>query len=360
MADLPGNQSSLDIKIVDPVTGVAANVVLEDGVNKLGVSKKVEVDSLSGRQESATNYFSMTDVADNDTVRIEIDATDASPALDKTFTVTGGEDKFQFAARIVLELNQDFVDFQPYFRAIQVDDNAIVFIVAKTIAEAGSNETFDSFRVTTTGTVTAQRGFDNFIRQSSVVQASLSTKDPRLAIFGISGTVESKDASVEGLYIQKPYNGVSTVVDLNVDGSVTPQVFTFPMDNLDDLFITELKIFGRDNGIQFGNKFLANNQPLASGILVEIKTDNNLVTLPPIKTTDDFDDVFSFGGSNFDIYFPSGDDKFTARFLSSAFPLRRSGTFGAGNDDFIRITIRDNLTSVSYLQSIVAGFRQEA
>ena len=85
-----------------------------------------------------------------------------------------------------------------------------------------------------------------------------------------------------------------------------------------------------------------------------------MVQLPPIKTTDDFDDVFSFGGSNFDVYFASGEDKFSARFLSSAYPLRRSGTFGAGNDDYIKITIRDNLSSINYLQAIVEGFRQEA
>ncbi len=148
------------------------------------------------------------------------------------------------------------------------------------------------------------------------------------------------------------------MVDLNVDGSTTPVVFTFPMDSLDDYFVSEIKFFGRDNGIQFSS-FLG-RQPLQNGILVEVKTNNNMVMLPPIKTTDDFDDVFSFGGSNFDVYFAAGEDKFTARFLSSAFPLRRSGTFGVGNDDYIKITIRDNLTAVNYLQCIVEGFRQEA
>lgn len=357
MADIPTSQRSDIMRITGGDELYQADVILEDGIRKIATTKKVEVDSLSGRQQSATNYIIIDDaVSDGQTLTINISATEAVPSFSDTFTVTGGEDRYQFAARVVLELNQDFTGFQPYYRAIQVDDNSIIFIIAKTIAEAGENSAVDSFTIS--GTVSAQRAFDNLVRRTSVVQASQSTSDPRLAVFGIEGTVESRDASVEGLFVQQPYNTTPGVVDLNVDGTVN-QVFTFPMDSLDDLFITEIKFYGRDNGIQFSN-FLGQNGSLTNGILVEIKTDNNLVTLPPIKTTDDFDDVFSFGGSNFDIYFASGDDKFTARFLSSAFPLRRSGTFGAGNDDFIRITIRDNLTNVSYLQSIVEGFRQEA
>lgn len=356
-----GWRNLFNTKILGRDEQYQADVILEDGIYKLATTKKVNVESLSGVQEAASNYFFFEDVTVGDTLRIEIDATDASPALDKTFTVLVGENRFTFTSRVVLELNQDFVDFQPYFKATQVKDNSIIFIEAKTIAEAGSNPVQNSFRVSGTGTIalTLQRAFDDFIKRTSVIQASKSSRDPRLAIFGIEGTVESRDASVEGLFVLKPYNATPGVVDLNVNGSGTPQVFTFPMDSLDDIFITEIKFFGRDNGIQFSN-FLGINGALTNGILVEIKTDNKLIQLPPIKTTDDFDDVFSFGGSNFDVYFASGADKFTARFLSSAFPLRRAGTFGVGSDDYIRITIRDNLSTVTYLQAVVAGFRQEA
>ena len=358
MADLDRNkQATQAVRITGGDEVYNADVILEDGIRKLATSKKVEVDSLSGRQLNATNYFFVNSVADGQTLRLEIDATEFAPAIDETFTVGVGETKIEFITRIILELNQDFANFQPYYRALDIDDNAAVYIISKGVGEAGENKTLDSFRVT--GTVDSTRAFDNFVRQTSVIQASQSTSDPRLGIFGISGTVESRDASVEGLFIKKPFNGVETAVDLNVDGSVTPQVFTFPMDLLDDLFIAEIKFFGRDNGISFSN-FLGQNGQLSNGILVEIKTDNNMIQLPPIKTTDDFDDVWSFGGSNFDVYFASGADKFTARFLSSAFPLRRTESFGIGNDDYIKITIQDNLTTISYLQAIVAGFRQEA
>lgn len=359
MADLDRNsQASQSTTITGGDELYKCDVILEDGLKKLAVSKLVQVDSLSGKQLNAGNYFFVNSVTNGQNLRIEIDATEYAPALDKTFTVNIGETKKQFTDRIILELNQDFVNFQPYYKALDIDDNPAVYIVSKAVGEAGEKTAPNSFRIS--GTVTFLLAYDNLERRGIVIQASQSTSDPRLGIFGISGTVESRDASVEGLFIQKPYNVTAGVVNLNVDGSVTPKVFTFPMDLLDDFFITEIKFFGRDNGIQFGNRFLGNNTPLTNGILIEIKTDNKMIELPPIKTTDDFDDVWSFGGSNFDIYFASGADKFTARFLSSAYPLRRSGTFGSGNDDYIKITIRDNLTSIDYLQAIVAGFRQEA
>jgi hypothetical protein len=360
MGDLTHKESSDTTRIVGSDEVYAADVVLEDGIRKLATTKKVQVDSLSGQQLNATNYFFVDSVADGQTLRIEIDVTDFAPALDETFTVNVGETAKEFTDRIILELNQDFTNFQPYYKALDIDDNPSVYIISKAVGEAGENGAINSFRVT--GTVTLVNGvpaFDNFLRRGTLIQASQSTTDPRLGVFGISGTVESRDASVEGLFVQQPYDTVPANIDLNINGSGAPVVFTFPMDAIDDLFITEIKFFGRDNGIQFSN-FLGINGSITNGILVEIKTDNNVVMLPPIRTTDDFDDKFAFGGSNFDVYFASGDDKFSARFIASAFPLRRSGAFGAGNDDYIKITVQDNITSVNYLQCIVEGFRQEA
>lgn len=365
MGDLTHKQASGTTRIVGSDEVYAADVVLEDGIRKLATTKKVSVESLSGVQEAASNYFSFEDVSTGDTLRLEIDFTDASPNFDKTFTVLVGENRFSFAARVVLELNQDFINFQPYFKATQVKDNSIIFIEAKTIAEAGSNVVQNSFRVTGSGTIAAtlQRAFDDFIKRTSVIQASKSARDPRLAIFGIEGTVESRDASVEGLYVVQPYRDSNTsLIDMNIDADAGSgfKTFTFPMDTLNDIFVTEIRFFGKGNGIQFGS-FLNLNSSLTNGILVEIKTDNNLITLPSIKTTEDFADKFAFGGGdNFQLYIQSGADKFLASFLASAFPLRRTGTFGSGNDDYIKITIRDDIDQVSQLQAVVVGFLQEA
>ena len=335
-----------------------ADVVLEDGIRKLATTKKVNVESLSGVGESASNYFFIDSVADGQTLIIDIVATEGAPAYSGTFTVNAGETKLEFTTRVILELNQDFLNFQPYYRALDIDDNAAIFIIAKTIGEAGEAKSIDDFNVT--GTVPSQRGFDNLERRSATIQASYSTKDPRLGVFGISGTVESKDASVEGLVVIQPFtNGDPANIEMAINGGGGTE-FTFPMDALDDYFISEVRFFGLANGIQF-TKFLGLNQALSNGIEVEIKTNNQILTLPLIKTTEDFADKFAFGGGdNFQLYIQSGADKFLASFIAASFPLRRVGTYGAGNDDYIKIRINDNLSSIIELQAAVVGFRQEA
>lgn len=340
-----------------------ADVIFEDGLYKLATDKKVQVESLAGVQLTAANFFGWDGVSDGDTLTLEIDATDSTPFFSRTFTVNVGETDVQFAQRVALELNQDFVDFQPNFRAVQVKDNSILWIESKFVGETGENDTIDSFRVTGTGTITATlyRNWDDFIRRTSTIQASKSSVDPRVGIFGIEGTVESRSADVSGLFVLQPYrNNTPTQIQMNINAATTDQVFTFPMDALDDLFISEIRFFGLGNGIQFQN-FLSLNSPITDGILIQIKTDNNLVTFPVIRRTEDFADKFAFGGGdNFQLYIQSGADKFLASFLSAPFPLRRSGTFGPGNDDYIRIIIRDNLSQITQLQAAIVGVRREA
>lgn len=341
-----------------------ASVILEDGIYKLATTKKVNIESLSASIPNATNYIEFEEVAVGDTLTITIQATDLSPLYTATKTVQAGEDRFSFTDRIILEFNQDFTNFQPYFKASKVKDNSIIFFEAKNIGEAGENLNVDAFTATGTGTIalTLQRAFDNWERRSAVIQASKSSTDPRLGIFGIQGTVENRDASVDGLLVIQPYrNNDPDQIEMNINPN-GDQVYTFPMDALDDYFISEIRIFALDSGIQF-QKFLGRNSAASAGIKIDIKTDNNLVTLPLIKTTEDFADKFSFGGGdNFQLYIQSGSDKMLASFVTPSFPLRRSGTFGVGNDDYIRITIQnaDNFQQVTELQAAVVGYRREA
>ena len=365
MADLDRNtQASSTVCITGGDEIYKADVILEDGIRKLATTKKVNIESLSAAGPNASNYVVFEEVSTGDTLTITIQATDTSPLFTTTKTVQAGEDRFSFTDRLLLELNQDFVNFQPYFKVSKVKDNSILFFEAKNIGEAGENLAIDSFTATGTGTIalTVQRAFDNWERRSAVIQASKSSDDPRLGIFGISGTVENRDASVNGLIVIQPYrNNDPLQINMNIN-PVGDQIFTFPMDQLDDIFVSEIRFFSLDSGIQFGN-FLGRNSALGAGIRIDIKTDNNMVTLPLIRTTEDFADKFSFGGGdNFSLYIQSGADKMLASFVTPSFPLRRAGTFGAGNDDYIRITIQDadNLQQVSTLQAAVVGTRREA
>ena len=365
MADLDrNNQASSLTQITGGDELYKADVILEDGIRKLATTKKVNIESLSAASPNASNYIEFEETAVGDTLTIAIQVTDTTPLWTTTKTVAIGEDRFSFTDRIILELNQDFINFQPYFKVSKVKDNSILFFEAKNNAEAGENLAVDAFTATGTGTIalTVQRAFDNWERRSAIIQASKSATDPRLGIFGISGTVENRDASVNGLVITQPFrNGDPLQIDMNID-PVGDQIFTFPMDSLDDFFITEIRFFSLDSGIQFGN-FLGRNSPLVAGIKIEIKTDNHMVALPLLKTTEDFADKFSFGGGdNFSLYIQSGADKMLASFVTPSFPLRRAGTFGTGEDDYIKITIQDadNLQQVGTLQALVVGTRREA
>jgi hypothetical protein len=362
--DLNQKESSITTRIVGHDEVYAADVILEDGIRKLATTKKVNIESLSAASPNASNYLVFEEVADGDTLTITIQATDTSPLYTTTKTVSVGENRFEFTDRIILEMNQDFTNFQPYFKVSKVKDNSILFFEAKNNAEAGENLAQEAFTTSATGTLalTLVRAFDNWERRSAVIQASKSATDPRLGIFGISGTVENRDASVNGLLVVQPYrNNDMLQIEMNINPT-GDQVFTFPMDALDDYFITEIRFFALDSNISFG-KFLGRNASLSAGIKVEIKTDNSIVTLPLIKNTEDFADKFAFGGGdNFSLYIQSGADKVLASFLTPSFPLRREGTFGIGNDDYIRITIQDadNLSQIAQLQAAIVGTRREA
>lgn len=336
------------------------DVVLEDGVKKLVTTTTVKVESLNGFDDLADNWIYVNDAPVGSTLRILISATAGAPALDKTFTVLAGEDRYSFSQRVIVELNNDFVNFYPYYKAVRVKDNSILHISSKFFGEYGENTAAGSFSVIVTGGLSAYVAFDDFIRRGKVVGLSRSEDDPRYGILGISGEVASRSGDIGGLFVTQPKNLGS--VSLLVDGT-TPKVFTFPMFATDDIYIREIRFFGKGNGIKFGQFLSKAGGGLSNGIRVEIKTDNKYVELPRLKLTEDFKDKFAFGsGDNFQLYIQSGGDSFSAVFISeSPFPLRKAGAFGVGADDYIKITIEDNIVSgITSLESLCFGYTREA
>jgi hypothetical protein len=166
------------------------------------------------------------------------------------------------------------------------------------------------------------------------------------------GLVEIVITPVEKLFEEDAANGTNV---MTVDGSVTPVVFTIPSQANFDLFVGEIRFHGRDNGIKFG-KFLGLNVELANGIDIDIKTDDTMNILPTIHSTDDFKARHSSVGG-FDLDVQAGGDHFLAArtFGERTVPvIRATGTFGT--DDYINITVNDDLTSVSDLYCTVFGF----
>ena len=142
-----------------------------------------------------------------------------------------------------------------------------------------------------------------------------------------------------------------------MDGSSTPVVFTIPLASDKTVFLAQIRFFGGGSGVKYG-QILSKNVILTNGIEVAIKTDDNLITLPLIKTTEDFKNVFASTPSDFKIDIQSGADQFIATLQPAlSFPLRPAGTFTT--DDFIKITIQDDLTSgISQLEALGVGFER--
>ena len=155
----------------------------------------------------------------------------------------------------------------------------------------------------------------------------------------------------QNLFFANALNGGSA--DLTVNGSSTPVEFTIDA-GVQDALITELRFYGRDNGIQFGN-FLGLNSALTNGVEVEVKSNDIIFTLPLIKTTDDFLNKFAFGtGRSAGVEQASGEDYFVASFIPAApFIIKQAGTFVT--DDYIKVTVQDNLTQINYFEFIAAG-----
>lgn len=158
--------------------------------------------------------------------------------------------------------------------------------------------------------------------------------------------------SVQGLFISLFENNGSS--SLNVNGSGTPIVFEIPTTP-EDRIVSSFSFFGRDAGIKF-SQFLAQNQPLQNGILIEIKSDDNLFSNAnaPIIQTDDFRNKFCISPRDFVIDVFSNEDAFTAAFVPPA-PIILRGNTQFTTPDFIRITIRDNLSNINYFEASAFG-----
>lgn len=166
-------------------------------------------------------------------------------------------------------------------------------------------------------------------------------------IGGASGTRKLffEHATVEG----------GTSIDMNVNGSLAnPEVFTIPAQATESLVVQHLNFEIFDGGIKMDN-FLGQNSELNNGILIEVKSQDEVFTFKPIVNTQEFDSHFAFGsGRSFELIIASGTDSLVARFgLNTPLVIKPQGTYAT--DDYIKVFIRDNLNSVDKIQFLAEG-----
>ncbi len=160
-----------------------------------------------------------------------------------------------------------------------------------------------------------------------------------------SVTIPTVPGGIGDMYYEFAKNGSNE--NQVVDGSSTPVVFSLDADPVDSIFICQIKCFVETSSgqMQFG-KYLTANAALTNGVSISIKSDNNLFTFPDIKTTQDWKNFFVFRNmSNFRLDLETNNDQMVASFEPKVLlVLKKQGTFGAGNDDYVNVKIQDNLT----------------
>lgn len=157
---------------------------------------------------------------------------------------------------------------------------------------------------------------------------------------------------IGNLFFENAASGLN--IDMNVNGSGTPVEFLVAAHPTQSRVVNSLVFRALDGGIKLDN-FLGQNSPLTNGLLIEVKSEDQVFQFKPIQTTQDFDGLFSFGpGRSFDLIFASGNDSMVARFGTSVpFVLKPVGTYAT--DDYIRVIIRDNLSAIAQLRFLAVG-----
>lgn len=351
----------------------AVDVVEEDGQKRLATTATVSVRQVSGTDNFADNWFWIGDkdncstITAGDTFRVQIAAgcdPVQFPAVDVTYTVVPADvaaalPEIEVAGKIAAALNNNST-FNQQWRAQRILNNGIVHIASRFSGERGERLTTDAFLVTTTGTATALRAFELIERRPKVNSLTVDPTDPRTGTLGISGSVNFTPGTISNLFFFdcRTLGGTGSNL-MSVNGSVTPVTFAYEADPTFDFFITEIVLHGTANGIQF-TKFLNLNTILTNGLLFDIKSDNEQADLPVLRSTDDIKARFaSINGFELDVQ--SGSDHFrsTRDFGLTPIVIRKQNSFGVGNNDFFRVTVRDNLSQILSLYCTLNGFRRE-
>ena len=140
---------------------------------------------------------------------------------------------------------------------------------------------------------------------------------------------------------------------LAVDGSVTPVVFEYNPPTGWDIEINHLTfLFENTAGVAIGNQFVYDNMgTLSNGLLLEVKADDLSVNWQNMKRTRDLIEICD----DFDVI-TGAKSLFRAKVhLPRALRLARDGTFGS--PDYIRLTVRDNLSSIDFAEAFFQGVK---
>ena len=142
-------------------------------------------------------------------------------------------------------------------------------------------------------------------------------------------------------------------INLNVNGSATPQIFNINAKPF-DLVVSSL-VFECFAGNVRTDRFLDLNSSLTNGIIIEVKSEDNVFQFRPIRNTGEFDSLFAVGDlGEFKIIAGSSGTYVSAKFgLSSPFIIKAQGEYAI--DDYIRVIVQDNLSGIDRIRFLSVG-----
>jgi hypothetical protein len=133
---------------------------------------------------------------------------------------------------------------------------------------------------------------------------------------------------------------------MDVNGSVTPVVFTIAPPSGVVWYVFELGITIEDSGTNKYNDFGGIAGGLTNGLLIEQVVNSTSYTLTNAQTNKDLVETFS------DHFFKGQSTAFinSSNFFTGKVELRTPLTLVGDNSDEIKVTVRDNLTGLNLLR----------
>ena len=243
-------------------------------------------------------------------------------------------------------------------KAVSVKDNPIVHVSSINRGEEWERPNAGDFTVNVTGSSSVTLGFDTFVLRGKPTELNKSVDDPRQGILSFAGVVTLSPTSVTDIFVEKALDSGSSD-DMTVDGSVTPVEFFIDAHPTKQKIIQYLTFSGTANGIKY-QQFLNLNSKLTNGITVSYKSQDVSASFDEsIDSTDDFEDSFCVLPNDFSLSVQAGGDHFngTRNLVNNVIILDPQGSYAS--DDFLKITISDDLTSVNELSLRAKGFLRD-
>lgn len=143
----------------------------------------------------------------------------------------------------------------------------------------------------------------------------------------------------------------TTNTQLTVDGSVTPVVFEYSQAS--EWFLSRMDFSITDAGIR-ANGFAGINNPLTNGLLVQVIDSDGATIVKDFHDDSGIERTAEFGtiaGTDVNITATAGDDMLLVRFSI----FRAGGVMRIPSNNIIRVTVRDDLTSLTRFSVQVQG-----